>query len=1124
VGWWLQRPPLAGVVLALLVLAGLVVSPFDLAPRWLPTDPVAVDALPDVGDNQQIVYTPWPGRSPTDIEDQVTYPLTTALLGLPGVRTVRSSSALGFSTIYVIFDDDVEVYWSRSRVLEKLASLPAGTLPDGVEPTLGPDASALGQVFWYTLQGLDADGEVVGGFDPDELRTLQDTTVRYALQSVPGVSEVASVGGFVRELQVDVDPDALSAHGVSLGQVADAVRRANLDVGARTLEINAVEYVVRGLGFVQSLEDVEAAVVVARQGTPLRVGDVARVGWGPALRRGALDDAGAPAVGGVVVARYGANPRQVVEGVKERLASLAPSLPVRTLDDGTRSQVAVVPFYDRGELVDETLATLSTALYQQVLITALVVVVLLGRLRASLLVASVLPLGVAGTFVGMRLLGVDANLMALGGIAIAIGTMVDISIVFVENIEQHLATGEGDARAAVRAGAAEVAPAVVISVLTTMVSFLPVFGLTSRELGLFGPLAVTKTLAMGVALVLCLVLLPVGAWALLGRRRTRGVGEGSTARRGLLVAVGVVLVGLLAVDWAPLGGGAPAWAQLLAVAAVLGGVLGGLVLFERSYERLLRWVLDHKLAFATAPLAIVLCGALAAGTLSRGYMPPFDEGSFLYMPSTMPHASLGESMRMLRTIDAAIAELPEVDRVVGKIGRVESALDPAPVSMVETVITYLPEYGYDADGNWVRHWRDHIRSPADLWDEIAAAAEHPGLTAAPLLQPIEARRVMLQSGMRAPMGVKVQGPSLQAIEAFALDLEDVLRQVDGVADATVFAERVVGKPYLEIELDRVALARHGLGITDVQDVLEIGLGGRPLTRTVQGRERYGVRVRFQREERDSVEALQRLAIPTPDGSTVPLQQLADIAYVRGPQMIKSEDTFLTSYVLFDRDRGTDRSELAVVRSAEERIAAALDAGDLVLPEGVTYGFAGTFQQQLVSEARLRVLVPVAASLVFALLYLLFRRARTTLIIGSGVVVASGGAFVLLWAASVQLTVAVWVGLIALLGIATDDGVVMATYLRQRFASEPPSTVAQVRERTVEAGMRRVRPCLMTTATTVLALLPVVTSSGRGADVMVPLALPLLGGMGVELITLFVVPVLWSVAEERTVSGAPPPTR
>lgn len=1225
VGWFIANRLVVCVLVLLLIGAGFYVAPFAWSLGDIPRDPVPVDALPDIGENQQIVFTEWAGRSPRDVEDQITYPLTTALLGIPGVRTVRSNSAFGFSTIYVIFNDDVEFYWSRSRVLEKLLALPPGTVPEGVTPTLGPDATALGQVYWYTLQGQDPEGNVTSGWDPDELRSIQDWTVRYALQSVDGVSEVASIGGFVREYQVDVDPEAMRAHGVTLAQVAGAVRNANLDVGARTLEVNGVEYVVRGVGFVNGLQDLEATVIVAREHTPIRVRDVGRVVLGPALRRGALDDEGAQAVGGVVVARYMENPLTVIDGVQAKIAQIQRGLPRRTLEDGTVSQVTIVPFYDRRTLIHETLGTLSTALYQQMLITLIVVLIMLRNLRSSVLISALLPLGVLAAFVVMKVAGVDANIMALGGIAIAIGTMVDIGIVFVENMNQHLvhAAGAVERGAAVRRATAEVAPAVFTSVLTTMVSFLPVFGLSASELRLFAPLALTKTFAMGGSFLLALVILPGVAlwvfrpqpgpgprsgriyqrvlrslwrvahlrdWALLGLggltlvwvhagvglllialgcyRLVRPLLSAVTRRRAEWAENGLailVVALLLAQDWLPLGHGQGVALNVLFVFMLIGVVMGSFRLCEWAYPRMLAAVLRHKRLFLLAPLAVVLFGTTAwlgferlfgfvpqslrkhgvlaavgeaLPGLGREYMPAFDEGSFLYMPTTMPHASIGEVLDMLSNLDAAIAQIPEVDRVVGKLGRVDSALDPAPMSMIETIVTYKPEYRETARGNRVRQWRPHIRSPQDIWDEIARAGQQPGLTSAPTLMPINARIVMLQSGMRAPMGIKIHGPSLAAIEDFGLRLEEVLKAVDTIRSETVFADRVVGKPYLEIELDREALGRYGLSIVEVQRVLQVALGGMPLTRTVEGRERYPVRVRYMREERDSIESLGRIFVPTPSGAQLPLSQLAEVRYVRGPQMIKSEDTFLTSYVLFDRVPGV--AEVEAVERAQTVIRAQIADGALEVPAGVSYEFAGAYENQVRSERRLMVLLPIALACVFMLLYLQFHRVSTTLVIYSGVIVAVAGGFSLLWlygqpwflhmelfgtplrdlfqVGTVNLSVAVWIGVIALVGIATDDGVVMSTYLKQRFESAPPTTLEEVRARTLEAGTRRVRPCLMTTATTVLALLPVITSQGRGADIMVPMALPSVGGMCIELITLFVVPVLYCALEERKVGG------
>ncbi len=1228
VAWFLYNKLVVFVLALMLVAGGVYVAPFDWQVGSIERSPIPVDAIPDIGENQQIIFTEWSGRSPKDVEDQITYPLTTALLGISGVRTVRSSSAFGFSMIFVIFDDSVEFYWSRSRVLERLSSLAPGTLPEDVKPTLGPDATALGQIFWYTLEGQDAGGRVVGGWDLDELRSIQDWTVRYALQAVDGVAEVASIGGHVREYQVDIDPEAMRAHGVTINEVAAAVRGSNLDVGARTLEINGAEYIIRSRGFVQSLEDLEAAVVAVRQNTPIRVRDLAHVAYGPALRRGALDDAGAPAVGGVVVARFMENPLSTIHAVGKKIEQIQAGLPRRTLEDGTVSQVTIVPFYDRTGLIHETLETLSTALYQQILITIIVVLIMLRNLRSSLLISSILPLGVLLAFVSMKVTGVDANIMALGGIAIAIGTMVDIAIVFIENMAQHLDAAPRDANRStvIRRATAEVAPAVMTSVLTTTVSFLPVFGLSATELRLFAPLAFTKTFAMVGALVLCVLILPGAALIILRRRPAptatqargwrripRSVLRWTHARDWLLVALGallafyllfagLVVIGLglfrlarpllaprtvarltslenvvavlalalaLSANWRPLGPGKGLLLNALFVGVLIGLVLGTFHVFQRYYGALLSVFLRRKLLFLAVPAAIVLFGftawlgfdrvfawvpgpvrtsrpvsalAHALPGFGREFMPPFDEGSFLYMPSTMPHASIGQVLEMLSDMDARIAEIPEVDRVVGKLGRAETAIDPAPISMLETVITYKPEYRVKEDGARVRQWRDHIRRPQDIWNEIIQVAERPGFTSAPLLMPINARIVMLQSGMRAPMGVKVHGPDLESIERFGLALEAILKEVPSLRAEAVFAERVVGKPYLEIDIDREAIGRYGLSIVEVQAVLEVALGGMDLTRSVEGRERYAIRARYMREQRDSVGALRNIFVPTSEGEHIPLGQLASIRYVHGPEMIRSEDTFLTSYVLFDRQ--PEVAEVSAVEQAQAAIRARIDAGTLTVPDGVSYVFAGSYENQLRSEKRLTLLIPIALLLVFILLYLQFHRVAVSAIIYSSVVVAVSGGFLLIWlygqtwfldfsvfgtsmrdlfqVGTVNLSVAVWVGIIALIGIATDDGVVLSTYLKQRFEDAPPRTRDDIHARTLEAGMRRVRPCLMTTATTILALLPVITSRGRGSDIMMPIALPAVGGMAIELVTLFVVPVLFCALEESKLKRQPRP--
>ncbi|MEM9191430.1 MAG: efflux RND transporter permease subunit [Myxococcota bacterium] len=1178
-GFVVGQPAVALLLAVLLGFVGLVVAPFEWADhipllRNAPRFPVPVDAIPDIGDNQQIVFTEWPGRSPRDVDDQVTYPLTTALLGMPGVRTVRSSSTFGVSMVYVIFDDSVEFYWSRTRILEKLASLPEGTLPDDATPTLGPDATALGQVFWYTLEARSPDGKPTGGFDLHELRSIQDWTVRYALQSVPGVAEVASVGGHVQEYQVDVDPEAMRAYGVTLEAIGAAVRGSNQDVGARTLEINRVEYLVRGLGLVESIADLEQTVVKVHDNTPVRLSDVAHISLGPAPRRGALDDAGAEAVGGVVVVRHGENPKVVIGRVKARIRELASALPRRTLANGTETAVTVVPFYDRSTLIDETVETLSSALSQQILIAFAVVLLALRSFRSSLQVAVVLPLGVLGAFVLMRLFSVDANVMALAGIAIAIGTMVDLGIVFTENIDRRLSEApSGNSRRSVVACAArEVAPAVLTSVLTTVVSFLPVFVLTGPEGKLFGPLAYTKTFGMVAALLVATVLIPALAVtfrsaSFRGYRPKWGQRGGelhrrwfARGRRSFVLLVAFIFALGLSQIWEPLGPGAE-----LRNAAFVGClvVLSALAFFgiERAYPWVLRFCLRYKGAALGGPLLLTAVAPIlwlgasdvlgfiperllrsgpgqtlteAAPGLGQEFMPALDEGSFLYMPTTMPHASVGQSLEFLRRMDAAIAMIPEVDRAVGKLGRADSALDPAPVSMFETVVLYKPEWGIDEAGMPVRNWRPEIESPDDIWAEIVRVTDSPGLTSAPRLMPINTRITMLQTGMRAPLGIKVFGPDLPTIEGFSRQLETLLQTVPEIRSETVFADRAAGKPYIEMDIDREALARYGLGVSEVQSTIATALGGTTVSRTLEGRGRYSVRVRYLREERDSLEALASVLVTIPGDEQVPLGELVDIRYVRGPQMIRSEDTFLTNYVLFDRQPTVADGDAA--EAVQSRIEEAVRRGELLVPPGVSYRIAGSYEHQLRSSRYLAFLVPLAIILVFLFLYLQFRRFSTSLIVFSSIAISVSGGFVLLWLygregflnvdllgsslrdvfqfGPTNLSVAVWVGFIALIGIATDAAVIMGTYLRQRFVEEPPADASQIRARAAEAGQRRLRPCLMTLFTTGLALLPVIGSTGRGSDVMAPMALPLLGGVFATALALIVVPVLYAWDEEQ----------
>lgn len=1252
--FFLENKLVTVLVLLLLVGWGIVTAPFNWDVGFLPRDPVPVDAIPDLGENQQIVFTKWMGRSPQDVEDQITYPLTTALLGLPSVKSIRSTSMFGFSSIYIIFKEDVEYYWSRARVLEKLNALPKGLLPSDVAPTLGPDATALGQVFWYTLEGRDENGNPAGGWDLHELRTIQDFYVRYALTAAEGVAEVASVGGFVKEYQVDLDPVAMKARNVSLMQVVAAIRQSNLDVGANTVELNLVEYFVRGLGYVKSLEDIEQAVVRVVDNIPVRIGDIASVSVGPAPRghSGFLDKGGAEAVGGVVVARYGNNPLHVIQQVKQKIKEISPGLPEKTLADGRVSKVTVVPFYDRTDLIYETLGTLYEAINLQLLITVIVIVVMVVNLRASLLISALLPLSVLMCFVLMRYVHVDANIVALSGIAIAIGTMVDLGIILSENIIRHQDDAPSDQSMLVTVynASTEVSGAILTAVATTVVSFLPVFTLQAAEGKLFRPLAYTKTFALIAALFTALFLLPALAhllfslksrtashrlyfhlmvvalgggivwWAPLAGLVLFGLGVNGVLKHlasqgrlqskrvadffesyGSLITVFIVTTAvswILGQAWHPLGIHHGNGVNFLFVLLVVGMVLSTFKGFIGVYPRLLQLALRHKAVFLIFPVLMILSGVTvwqgfeqmfggvpnhlgAVGTymrqtgpwrilthafpgMGKEFMPALDEGAFLLMPTSMPHSGVDANRRYLQQIDLRVEAIPEVEMVVGKAGRVESALDPAPVSMFENVILYKSEFRTDADGyplrfrvddageflmdalgnyipdetgQYLRQWRDHIESPDDIWDEIVAATNDiPGLTSAPKLQPIETRLVMLQTGMRAPMGIKVYGPDLKSIEQFGLRLEELLKEVPSVKAEAVFADRSLGKPYLEIDLNRQAMARYGLSVGTVQNYLEVAIGGMPLTTTVEGRERFDIRARYAREWRDDPEKIKRILIPAVSGEQILLGDIAEIRYRPGPVMIRGENTFLVGYVLLDKREGF--AEVSVVEDAQQYLDAKIVAGELVVPSGVSFKFSGSYENQLRAEKRLAIVVPLVLVAIFLILYFQFRSVSTTLMIFSAIALAFSGGFMMLWLygqdwfmnfaildthmrdlfqmRTFNLSVAVWVGFIALFGIATDDGVVIATYLKQSFETHRPTTVDGIREAVLEAGLKRVRPCLMTTATTLLALLPVLTSSGRGADIMIPMAIPAFGGMTIALVTLFVVPVLFAARAELRV--------
>ncbi|MDP5062242.1 MAG: efflux RND transporter permease subunit [Maribacter sp.] len=1209
-----QNKLIAFVMLLVLLVWGLMSTPFTENNILVGSNPVSVDAIPNLGDNQQIVYTEWEGQSPQDIEDQVTYPLTSNLLGLPGVKSVRSSSMFGFSTIYLIFDDDVEFYWSRSRILEKLSSLPSDLLPKGVTPKLGPDANALGQLFWYTIEGRDEDGNVTGGWDLHELRKVQDFYVKNILSSADDVAEVASIGGHVQEYQIEVNPQLMRQYQISLKDVVKAVKETNKNVGANTIEINNAEYLIRGLGLVQKIADIESTVVVSNDFVPIRVKDIANVTLGPKERRGILDKEGAEVVGGVVVSRYGSNPQKVIESVKQKIKELGKGMPSKKLDNGSISKLTIVPFYDRTELIKSTLGTLSSALYLEILIAILVVLIMLRNLKISIIISALLPVAVLVVFIAMKLFGVEANIVALSGIAIAIGTMVDLGIILSENIVRKLEldkTGNSIDDVVIE-GVSEVSGAIVTAGLTTILSFIPVFALTGEEGRLFSPLAFTKTAALLAAMLLSLFVIPpiIAKWYSINFKefKIKNIGSYLIGLSGLLAIlsgfwIGLVLIGVMILNllkefkiiskkyfkririvyvvssilliltyyWNPLGYDNNYFSDLIFVLLATFSILSMLYAFHKFYEKILLWAMAHKLAFLSIPLFLLILGSLVYASIGKEFMPKLNEGSFLLMPTSTAHSGISENKKILQQLDMAVASIPEIETVIGKAGRVNSALDPAPLSMFENVIIYKTEFmldesgiplafktsedgkfytksgGFvsagsgtsqnnlivDNDGEHFRNWRSHINSADDIWDEIVKITNIPGVTSAPKLQPIETRLVMLQTGMRSSMGIKIFGPNLEAIEKFGYELEKELKQIKEIDEASVFSDRIIAKPYINVVFDRDRAARYGVTINELQEILESAIGGKVLTQTIEGRERFDVTIRYPRELRSNPKDLQNIIVSLPDGSSVPFSELANIKFEKGPQMIKSEDGFLTGYVLFDKIEGL--AEVTVVEEVKRIVEEKIVKGELIVPDGVRYRFAGTYENNVHAEKTLSLIIPLVLLAILFILYLQFRSLAVSLMIFSGVAVAFAGGFMLLWLYGqswflnfsflgndlrsvfnvriINMSVAVWVGFIALFGIATDDGVVIATYLKQSFAEKKPASVEEIRAAVLNAGKKRIRPCLMTTATTLLALLPVLTAKGHGKDIMIPMAIPAFGGMLVALVTLLIVPVLYSFWQE-----------
>ncbi|MDX2207749.1 MAG: CusA/CzcA family heavy metal efflux RND transporter [Gemmatimonadales bacterium] len=994
-----------------------------------------LDAIPDLSDVQVIVQTDFSEQAPQIVEDQITYPITSEMLKVPGARVVRGYSFFGLSLVYVIFEDGTDLYWARSRVLEYLNGIQR-QLPDGVEPTLGPDATGVGWVFEYTLES--------DSLDLAQLRSLQDWSIRYQLTAVPGVSEVASLGGFVRQYQVEVDPERLRAFGIPVTRVAAAIGGHNVDIGARVLEMSGREYMIRGLGYLEDIGDIEnVSLGVAANGTPIRVADVATVQIGPEPRRGAADrDGKGEVVAGIVIMRYGSDALATIDAIKERMATIQQGLPV-----GVRLRVA----YDRSDLIHRAIDTLREKLLEESLIVALVTVLFLLHVRSALVAIIVLPMGILLAFLAMRALGVSANIMSLGGIAIAIGAMVDGAIVMIENMHKHLERSGPDRPVweTVRESAIEVGPSLFYALLIITFSFLPVFALEAQEGRLFKPLAFTKTFAMAGAALLSITLVPVLMGYLI-RGKIRPEHDNPVNR----------------------------W-------------------LTRAYQPVIAFTLRRPWTIIGTSVLVLLVTLLPWRRLGSEFMPTLHEGSVLFMPTTVPGVSIAQSVAIMRHQDSILALFPEVETVLGKAGRANTATDPAPLDMYETTITLKPEAEWRPGMNYDR-----------LLREMDSAVRMAGVTNA-WTMPIKGRIDMLATGIRTAVGIKIFGPDLDSLQAIGERVERIVQTVPGTRSA--FAERGVSGYYVDIDIDRAEAARYGLNVAEIHAALLATVGGIDVATTVEGRERYSVNVRYPRELRDDVQKLREVLVPTATGTHVPLGQVASITVRQGPMAVKTENAFPVATVFVD------------ITSADlggyvERAQAAVNS-QLTLPPGYTLHWSGQFESMERVSQKLRAVIPVTLGIIFLLLYLNFRGVTEALIVMLSVPFALVGGVWYLWAMGYQTSVAVWVGFIALAGVAAETGVVMLLYLDEAFHRATREGRMQgetdVAEAIHEGAINRLRPKMMTVITIIAGLAPILWSHGTGADVMKRIAAPMVGGMVTStILTLVVIPAIYLVWRRR----------
>ncbi len=992
-----------------------------------------VDVIPDIGENQQIIITNWDGHSPDDVEEQITYPLSIALQGLPAVKTIRGSSAFGLSMIYVIFEDDAEFYFTRDRIIEKLAQV-KNQFPSDANMRLGPDSTGINQVFWYII---DSDKR-----DLEELRTLQDWVIKFQLQTVKGVSEVASVGGYKKEFQIEIDPDKLYKYGIPLKKVINALKNANKSVGSKTITENSMEYIVYSDSLLETLDDIGNIVIDVKDSVPVFMKNIADIQYGTGFRYGILDNGGKEAVGGVITMRKGENPVAVINAIKEKIKQIEKGLP---------KDIKIVPFYDRSEMINASLDNLKSSMYHELFVTIVIVLLFLLNFIIAGIIIMVLPISIAATFGIMYLMGIEANIMSLAGIIIAFGAIVDVGIIFIENIYNNIKNG-GNRINAIREAAVELGGGLATAVLTTVVSFLPVFLLTGQEGKLFKPLAWTKTILLISSIVFTILVIPPLARLLI--RRVKKVSFESRVNN----------------------------------------------VIKSSYSYLLKKILKYRYVFLLLPFLIIITAVIVAPKIGSEYMPPLDEGDIVFMPVMSNAISLEKAKEILEKQDAIIKSFPEVKTVVGKSGRAESAFDPAPVSMFETTIRLHDKSKWRKFITIKKREKDiKVRlTKKTLIKAMDQVLKMPGV-ANIWTQPISNRIDMVSTGIRTEVGIKIFGEDLKTLQEYVNQIKKLLSTDTEIKGGikNLYGEQMEGKPYLMIDIDRIKASRYGLNINEIQQFIEIAIGGKNLTTIYDGRKRFPVKLSYSREIRDQLDEISKLKITLKNGSVIPLSYIATIKTKLGPSMINSENGILRAYVLFDI---SVKDKIGFINKIKKSIDK-----NIKFETGYIYDIDGKFKHQVSSKKMLKILVPISLFLIFLLIYMLFKKLSTTLIIFSALPITIAGGIIFLYLSGQNSSVAVWVGFIALFGIAVDDGIIISTFLTQKIKT---LTKENIQSEIIEAGSRRIRPLLMTTATTLIALIPILYSDGRGSEFMKPMAIPVIGGLTVEFLTLFLVPTLF----------------